>query len=102
MGNIRNLERVREVTCKTYEEAVRAKSDATKQPVHKVKIFARPNGTYDVVHYKKIGDELQKKVEELGEQIKAGGPRKTAQLDVVHGQKSKDRKVNLKKKMGTK
>jgi hypothetical protein len=88
--NVRNLERVTEVKCKTYEEAVRAKSNATRQPVHKIKIFARYDGTYDVVWYKKIETPGQKVIKALEEAVEALKP-------VVHGQKSKERKKSPKK-----
>lgn len=48
------LQRISEKKFKTYEEALAAKSWTVKMPVHKVKIFARYDGTFDVAWYKKI------------------------------------------------
>jgi len=88
--NVRNLERVQELKYRTYEDAKRATSNATKQPIHKIKIFARYDGTYDVVWYKKIETPGQKVVKALEEAVEAQKP-------VVHGQKSKERKKSPKK-----
>jgi hypothetical protein len=84
--NVRNLERLNEKKFKTYDEAQiqRAAILGGKPAPDKVKIFARNNGTFDVVTYKKIGVVVKEQVVE-----KAAVPEK---VEKVHGLKSKERK----------
>lgn len=78
MANTKNLERISEKKFKTYEDAVTAKnaqvsgrvSDGKPAPA-KVKIFARYDGTYDVVVYEKIQTPGQKVVKALEEAVAA-------------------------------
>ena len=67
--NVRNLERVGEKKFKSYEAAAKHKAslvESKDHPIAKTKIFARYDGTYDVVWYRKIGDKLEgKKIEQV-------------------------------------
>ena len=92
--NVRNLQRVGEKKFKNFEAAkawqasvIAAKHDV--QPA-KIKIFARYDGTYDVVTYIKAETPGQKIIKALEEIVEAQKP-------VVHGQKSKERKKSPKK-----
>jgi len=80
-SNQRKLERVAEKKYKTFAEAEIAKNAQIagqvmngKPAPAKVKIFARYDGTYDVVVYQKIktaeDKAFEKKVEKVGEEIK--------------------------------
>ena len=97
----RNLERISERKFSSYETAKAARDILTVQPMSdttkelvaqlaKAKIFARYDGTFDLVFYKKIETPGQKVVKALEETVEAQKP-------VVHGQKSKDRKKSPKK-----
>ena len=85
---VRNLERVQEKKFKTYEEAAAAKNWATKLPVHKIKVFARYDGTFDTVWYKKIGESEVKEAAPAAEVV---------ETKATHGLKSKERKKATKK-----
>ena len=98
----RNLERFSERKFKSYEAAASAKAiltvdpmtDATKDLIAKTakaKIFARYDGTFDLVFYKKIETPGQKIIKALTEAIETQKP------VAIHGQKSKDRKKSPKK-----
>jgi hypothetical protein len=94
VANKRNLERVGEKKFQSYEDAVTAKnaqiaaqvSNGKSAPA-KVKIFARYDGTFDVVVYKKIQTAVEKVIKVAPEKP----------VEAVHGQKSKDRKKSPKK-----
>ncbi len=95
--SIQNLERVKSLTLPSYEEASayrEASKEALKDtptPPAKIKIFARCDGTFDVVWYKKI--EATTEVVKVSEKIDADGRGGMADFKrVVHGQRSKDRK----------
>ena len=82
---VRNLERIGAKKFNSYEAAAKHRDsliESKENPISKRKIFARYDGTYDVVWYKKIGT-VQKKDEP---EVAPEKPKK------VHGQKSKDRK----------
>lgn len=89
----RNLERISTRTYRTYEDADyqrHAAKQLSGPALAKAKIFARYDGTYDLVLYKKIETPGQKVIKALEEAVEAQKP-------VVHGQKSKDRKKSPKK-----
>jgi hypothetical protein len=87
---VRNLERITDTKFKTFELAKKAKdgtgAELNKQPVAKIKIFARNDNTFDVVWYKKIGEVVPEVA--VVEQPKA---------KKVHGQTAKQRRANEKK-----
>jgi len=91
--NVRNLERISEKKFKTHDEAAIQKATLLggKPAPAKVKIFARYDGTFDVVVYKKIETPGQKVIKALTEAIETQKP------VAIHGQKSKDRKKSPKK-----
>ena len=99
--NARNLERISEKKYNSYEAAAAAKAILTVDPMTettkkliaetaKAKIFARYDGTFDLVFYRKIQTPGQKVIKALEEAVEAQKP-------VVHGLKSKDRKKSPKK-----
>ena len=84
-SNQRRLERFSEKKYTSYEAAATAKAVLTSDPMTdttkklieqtaKAKIFARYDGTFDLVFYRKIKTaeekSIQKKMDEAGEQIK--------------------------------
>jgi hypothetical protein len=88
--NVRNLERITKFVmievsnyggAKIVQERLK---DMLKDQAVKIKIFARSNGTFDVVPYQKIGAVVKEQVVE-----KAVVPEK---VEKVHGLKSKERK----------
>jgi hypothetical protein len=99
-----NLERIGEATFSTYEQAARRKDTTSAVPgVVKTKIFARNDGTFNVVWYGKVKSDVivptknvlkinvgylepGKKTEDFIKKVKSD----------IHGKKSKDRKVNSK------
>jgi hypothetical protein len=96
---VRNLKRISEKKFNSYEDAKshQQKVVAADGPAPaKVKIFARYDGTFDVVGYEKIQKEPAKigaalaAVNALTELVEKKYP--------VHGQKSKDRKKDPRKK----
>jgi hypothetical protein len=93
VSNQRKLERVAEKKYKSFETAKanqQAALSASPAPA-KVKIFARYDGTFDVVTYQKIKSAeekaFEKKVEKVGEEIKKGGPRRSAVMKVLKDKK---------------
>lgn len=96
---VRNLERIISKSYKSYEDADfqrKVALDMSKPgSVAKAKIFARYDGTFDLVLYKKIQaikvDVGSIPPEQAGEVIE-----KVKQK--IHGQKSKDRKKDPRKK----
>lgn len=88
---VRNLERIAEKTFVTYIDARHAKDGTASQlncvDVEKVKIFARHTNTYDVVWYKKIGEQ----VNEVKPEQKPAEPK-------VHGLTAKERRAQEKRK----
>jgi hypothetical protein len=101
---VKNLERIGEKTFPSYAEAaaVKQKLIAADGPAPaKIKIFARYDGTFDVVWYKKI--EVAKKDETKAEERKVEHQNKSmerrAETEKKHGLKAKDRrKAETKKK----
>lgn len=111
------LERITERKFWSYEAASAAKTVLTVQPMTpqteelikktvKVKIFARHDGTFDLVFYKKIGplDEAMKQIsttltpkeqEALVADAKENGT--LIEVKKVHGLRSKDRKKSRQK-----
>ena len=93
--NVRNLERVSEEKFKSFEEADKFRREGLSatakavSPPAKVKIFARYDGTFDVVWYRKINDPVQKAVEVVDQKVIS---------EKIHGLKSKDRKKDPRKK----
>lgn len=98
---VRNLERITEQKCGSYDEAkliqqVGPKDGKVKNfdECDKIKIFARYDGTFDVVWYRKIGTVVKKAVQALE---KAAMAEEGVVEKPVHGLKSKDRKKSPKK-----
>jgi hypothetical protein len=90
----RNLERASSQKFPSYGLAASARERALKlhSKVAKAKIFARSDGSFDLVAYHKIGERDE--VKKIEEAIVAGGPRKSADITAkaIHGLRSKDRK----------
>ena len=91
---VRNLERISEKKFKTFD-AAKANQKVQPEGTVKAKIFARYDGTYDLVFYRKIGEKCK------DPDCEVVGEHKTKQLSPevkvrVH-QKSKDRKKSPKK-----
>ena len=100
---VRNLERIISKSYKTYEDADfqrKTTLDMSKPgSVAKAKIFARYDGTYDLVLYKKIETTGVKIVKTAVEESADGQEVTVTHKRVpVHGQKSKDRKKDQRKK----
>jgi len=83
---VRNLERIGEKKFKTYEEAKAAQANSNPgSKFDKSKVFARNDGTFDTVWYRKISVTK--------EQVAESTVAKNVGIEVkVHGLKSKDRK----------
>ncbi len=88
---VRNLERVTEQKCDSYEQAKLVQQVGPRDgkvtnfdQVNKIKIFARRDGTFDVVWYKKIEAPIQKVAKAVEEAV--------VDEKKVHGERSKDRK----------
>lgn len=91
---VRNLERVGlPVKFNDYEAADKRRSALKSTPgVEKLKIFARWDGTFDLVAYKKVGaKEAPAKVAQAPEKASEAAEKR------VHGLRSKDRKKSPKK-----
>lgn len=93
---VRNLERVNEKSFRSYEAANSARQviiAADGPAPAKVKIFARQDGTFDLVTYQKI----QVKVVKVAE--KQVGDEQVATFKRVpkHGQTAKQRRADAKK-----
>jgi len=93
---VRNLEQITMQSCASYDEAklvqqVGPRDGKVKNfdECDKIKIFARSNGTFDVVWYKRIGAPVKV----------AQAPEKASEVSEkpVHGLRSKDRKKSPKK-----
>lgn len=97
--SVRNLERIVTISGLTEDLAVvnrkkfEEKQKTTNPEIAKIKIWRRPNGTYDVAAYKKIdvGNLKPKEAEKVVAEVKEAYEKK------LHGQKSKDRKKSPKK-----
>jgi hypothetical protein len=108
---VQNLERISERKFQSYEAASAAKAILTVQPMTeatkqlvaqlaKAKIFARWDGTFDLVFYKKIQKAPEKKLLKIDVGSLPPGEAKEFVENVkkaLHGQKSKDRKKSPKK-----
>ena len=91
---VRNLERISEKKYGSYEAAAAGRQQvisADGPAPAKVKIFARYDGTFDVVSYRTIAKEAPKKA--------AKAPETTSEVPEkkVHGLRTKDRKKSPKK-----
>ena len=102
---VKNLERVHEQKFQSYEDAVQARKNLGPgltfggQTIVKQKVFARYDGTYDLVLYKNIGappaKEAMQKAFDATPEVMGEAAVKAAKA--VHGLKSKDRKKSPKK-----
>ena len=90
---VKNLERIGEKKFATYLEADVARKGGFyalhKDNIEKLKIFARWDGSFDLVAYKKVG----------AVEAKVAAPEKASepQEQKVHGLRSKERKKSPKK-----
>jgi hypothetical protein len=104
---VKNLERITEQKCRSYDEAklvqqVGPKDGKVKNfdECDKIKIFARYDGTFDVVWYRKIQKEPKSVIK-----IDVGSLEPTAETKKfiegvkknLHGQKAKDRNKSHRK-----
>lgn len=89
---VRNLERIAEKKFPSFEDADRARSGGKHEGQVKAKIFARYDGTFDLVFYRKVGTkDAPVKVAQAPETASEAPEKK------VHGLRSKDRKKSPKK-----
>ena len=102
---VRNLERISEKKFGSYDAAKQHQQkivSADGQAPAKIKIFARYDGTFDVVAYKKIQSAAAKQVEKDIDLAVRSCVNPTINemkaIKVLHGQKSKDRKKDPRKK----
>jgi len=87
---VRNLERIGEKKFKTYEEAKAAQANSNPgSKFDKSKVFARNDGTFDTVWYRKISVTKEQVAESMD---KAKAADVVIAVKKVHGLKSKDRK----------
>jgi hypothetical protein len=95
---VKNLERITEQKCRSYDEAKLVQQVGPKDD--KIKIFARYDGTFDVVWYRKIQKEPKSVIK-----IDVGSLEPTAETKKfiegvkknLHGQKAKDRNKSHRK-----
>lgn len=91
---VKNLERIAQVTALTsYEAALDAKKNKVVpgRKAQKIKIFARHNGTFDVVWYAKVLTEVEKSSAPVSKTVEE------VERTVVHGLKAKDRRKKDRK-----